>query len=554
MTASWPRAKVAPEGTHHLLDGVPLYPARFRRVWKYHVPGLAPVSADDGAFHIDEHGLAAYPARHLQVFGFYEGRAAVAGVSGWHHVLPGGRALYPERYAWCGNYQEGRSAVRAGDGGYLHLDETGAPVSAARWRYAGDYRDGVAVVQGEDGWSTHVDRAGRMVHRRWFLDLDVYHKGFARARDASGWTHVDATGAPAYPRRFAAVEPFYNGQSRVERWDGGMEVIDERGETVVELRGALRSGLQAASGELVAWWRSEAATAAVSLGLFERLPLEDRTMGDGVLAERLRTLLAALAETGLVDRVGDEWRATESGDHLRREHPSSLAEACRYWATDGRAPWRDLDRALRDPDWHAADPFADMARDPGRVAAYHHAISPYAAHDYAAVPAVLEPGHRRLIDAGGGTGALAASITRALPGCDVTVLERPEVAALGRGGALGGDRACFVEADLFAPWPVRGDGIVLARVLHDWEDDRAATVLRNAARALDAGGRIYVVELVRPERGFSGSLLGLHMMLATGGRERTRAEFDRLFRAAGLRIAEARPLPGICTVLVGVPA
>jgi hypothetical protein len=64
----------------------------------------------------------------------------------------------------------------------------------------------------------------------------VLHKGFARARDGAGWTHVDRAGRPAYVRRFAMVEPFYNGQARVERHDGGLAVIDERGERVVELR------------------------------------------------------------------------------------------------------------------------------------------------------------------------------------------------------------------------------------------------------------------------------------------------------------------------------
>jgi Fe-S cluster biogenesis protein NfuA len=33
-------------------------------------------------------------------------------------------------------------------------------------------------------------------------------------------------GTPIYAGSFAAMEPFYNGQARVERFDGGLEVID----------------------------------------------------------------------------------------------------------------------------------------------------------------------------------------------------------------------------------------------------------------------------------------------------------------------------------------
>jgi len=82
----------------------------------------------------------------------------------------------------------------------------------------------------------NIGREGEWLHARWFRDLDVYHKGFASARDGGGWMHIEGAGEPAYARRFAAVEPFYNGFARVELVDGSLEVIDESGGTVVVLR------------------------------------------------------------------------------------------------------------------------------------------------------------------------------------------------------------------------------------------------------------------------------------------------------------------------------
>jgi hypothetical protein len=122
------------------------------------------------------------------------------------------------------------------DGMYFHIDCQGLPLYEARWHYAGDYRDGIAVVQAEDGLSTHIDNLGRQVHRKWYMDLDVFHKGFARAKDESGWTHVDHCGNPVYARRFLSVEPFYNGQARVERFDGALEVINSAGITITQIR------------------------------------------------------------------------------------------------------------------------------------------------------------------------------------------------------------------------------------------------------------------------------------------------------------------------------
>jgi hypothetical protein len=232
----WRRAVVGPHGDHHLVDGAPMYAARFDRVLPFHAPGLAPVRRGPDAWHINATGNAAYEARFRQTFGFYEDLAAVEDELGWCHIPPTGVPVYGERYAWCGNFQGGRCAVRAGDGRYFHITPVGARVYAETWRYAGDYREGFAVVQADDGRSTHVDGRGRLVHERWFLDLDVFHKGYARARDAGGWHHVDREGRAVYERRFAMVEPFYNGQARVERFDGGLEVIDEVGGVVLKLR------------------------------------------------------------------------------------------------------------------------------------------------------------------------------------------------------------------------------------------------------------------------------------------------------------------------------
>ena len=88
--------------------------------------------------------------------------------------------------------------MRDGDGLFLHLDLEGVPVGTERHLYAGDFRDGLAVVRGRsDGLCTHVDRSGQETHRVRFLDLDVFHKGFARARDAAGWFHIGLDGRAA---------------------------------------------------------------------------------------------------------------------------------------------------------------------------------------------------------------------------------------------------------------------------------------------------------------------------------------------------------------------
>jgi SAM-dependent methyltransferase len=184
------------------------------------------------------------------------------------------------------------------------------------------------------------------------------------------------------------------------------------------------------------------------------------------------------------------------------------------------------------------------------VEALHAALRPYAEHDYANVASVLDPSHRSVIDAGGGSGALARALLRAWPHVTVTVLDRSEVVAQGLANDNWGARLGWMAGDLFAPWPVRAEAIVLARVLHDWPDDEAVAILRNARENLMPGGRLYVVEMVREAGNFEGALLSLHLLLSTGGRERTRAEFEALLARAGLRLVEVRALAQVSDVLV----
>lgn len=548
----WRRATVAPDRTHHLIDGAPAYAARYVDVLKFHPPGLAPARAPDGATHITPRGEPAYTGRFERTFGFYEGLAAVVTPQGWVHVRPDGAPIVDDRFAWCGNYQGGRCAARTFDGWYLHLDVDGRAAYPGRWRYAGDYRDGVAVVQRGDGSHSHVDANGRLLHGRWFVDLDVFHKGFARARDDAGWTHVDETGVPVYEARFAAVEPFYNGQARVERRDGGLEVIDEQGATVITLRPARDSGFHALSRDLVGAWRTDTLAGAVALGVIEALPATQHGLADrlGLHPQRLGALLRALRDLDVASPRGDSWHLTAKGALLRRDHPLTLADAAVEYAGPLRALWGALPDALRGA--HPRDVFADVAADPQRIAPHHRMLASYARHDYEGVPGALGlQGHERVLDVGGGVGALASLLLDAHPQLDVVLLDRPEVLDLVEVGLR--SRVTRVGADLFGPWGVQADVVLLARVVHDWDDARAVQILRSARDALRPGGRLFVVELVVQGDGAFGGLCDLHLLLATGGRERSEAEYARLFDAAGFDLTGVRSSPSVPSVLVGAP-
>ena len=558
MSSDWRDYRISADGTHHTCDGRPAYQARFLDVLKFHAPGLAPVLDSSGAYHITPDGLPAYGSRHIRTFGFYEGRAAVNSADGWFHVLPDGGALYPERYAWCGNFQEERCAVRLPDGRYFHLNDRGASAYPERYRYAGDFKDGYAVVQRDDGKHSHIGPSGKLLHGEWFLDLDVYHKAFARARDEGGWHHVEIQGQPLYQDRYRNVEPFYNGQARVEGFDGSLSVVGESGETMLQLGGPLRTPLEELSGDMVGMWRTQVIRAAVELGVFEALPASaqdiERTLE---LADSAGIrLMRALSELGLVQRdAKGVYRPTEKGALLQRSHPLSLTDAASLWGGETYAAWAEAEYSLRTGRSALrklyGQNFFELLKDrPERLQSSHRAFASYARHDYESLAKACDFGtHGHILDAGGGTGELSFALLRAYPKLTATVMDLPEV--VGRSVAPDGlkGRCQFVPGDFFEQWPCRSDAVVLARVLHDWPDDDSVRILARARASMPAGGALYVVEMVLDGITGSGGLLDLNMLIVAGGAERTEEQFRHLLDGTGFDFLGVIPTGSVSSVI-----
>jgi len=528
----WKNTTIAPDGSHHLYRGTSFYEDRFDSVMKYHDPGLAPVYGDDESWHIDVHGKPAYRERYRRVFGFYEGLAANEDRDGWAHMRTDGTAAYDTRYEWCGNFQDGLCTVRLANGLYRHIHKNGEPAYENLWNYAGDFRDGIAVVQRDDGLSSHIDAEGRLLHTKWFLDLDVFHKGYARAKDQDGWGHIDVQGRPAYSLRYQMIEPFYNGQARVERHDGGIEIIDENGDRLMEVRPARRSAFAELSDDMVGFWKTETIAAAIKLKILEALPgsLEEIASDCGLPSRKLNRILKALAEMGIARKnsMKSQWELTAKGRLLKHDHPKTLADAALEYAGPLQQAWKQIPEALLRENYCPPDIFRAVAEDEQRRHIHHRMLRSYALHDYEKLVPFLPIRHGdRVVDAGGGSGILAEMIKNHFNDIQLTVFDLPEVAR------LVDEDIQSIGGDFFKKWSIQADVIILARVLHDWNDDKALLILKNARNALSPGGRLVVVEMMVSESGYNGSLCDLHLLVGSGGTQRTREQFRRLLEEAG---------------------
>jgi hypothetical protein len=230
----WKNTTVSKDNTHHLLNGMPIYTVRFLEVLKFHSPGIAAVIDESGWYHIDVSGNPLYSIRFTRTFGYYQDRASVQLNDNWFHIDLNGNRSYENNYNWVGNYQYGYCVVRNKLNSYYHINLDGERIYQIDYIYAGDFKDDYAVIRDKTQLCTHIDQNGSYIHNKWFEELDIFHKGFARAKDSTGWFHIDLFGNPAYDTRFDWIEPFYNGQALVSLNEQRL-IIDESGSIVLNL-------------------------------------------------------------------------------------------------------------------------------------------------------------------------------------------------------------------------------------------------------------------------------------------------------------------------------
>jgi hypothetical protein len=296
-----------------------------------------------------------------------------------------------------------------------------------------------------------------------------------------------------------------------------------------------------------AYQASAALHAAARLGIADALEARPRSaagiaeaIGGDVHAPALRRLLRALVALDVLEEVpGGAFALSAAGRNLPAGAPGSLRDLVLFFGhADMWQSWMELERCIRTGQtagmllFGSEDPFARYAADPNFGPVFNRAIT--RAYDFSAF--------RQVVDVGGGHGRLLAAILAASPSTRGILFDLPSVVAdaepvLSAAGVA--DRCAIMGGDMFAAIPEGGDLYVLMRVLHDWDDARAVALLKRCRQAaLQTGAPLLIAERVLGERmtcdprAQSDALADLNMLVRTGGRERTEAEFAVLLEAA----------------------
>ena len=148
--------------------------------------------------------------------------------------------------------------------------------------------------------------------------------------------------------------------------------------------------------------------------------------------------------------------------------------------------------------------------------------------------------HRRLLDVGGGDGGFACAAARRAPALQVQVFDLPGVAerATQRFEQAGLSARCHAQGGDFLrdALPPGADLISLLRVVHDHDDDRVLSLLRNVRRALPENGRLLLAEPLADTPGAQAmghAYFGFYLLAMGRGQPRSEARLRDLLQASG---------------------
>ncbi len=148
--------------------------------------------------------------------------------------------------------------------------------------------------------------------------------------------------------------------------------------------------------------------------------------------------------------------------------------------------------------------------------------------------------HQRLLDVGGGEGEFIATVATRYPALQLMLFDLPTVAAraqvrLNERGL--GQRSRTESGDFFNDsLPQGADIVTLVRVMHDHDDARIVSLLRNIATALPVGGTLLIAEPMADTPGaepVGDAYFGLYFLAMGRGKARTFKQMSALLTQAG---------------------
>lgn len=321
---------------------------------------------------------------------------------------------------------------------------------------------------------------------------------------------------------------------------------------------------------ILSYMTTQAIYVAAKLGIADLLkdgPKSSLQLAEetNVHARSLYRVLRALAGIGIFTEVEDDsFALTPLAETLRSDAHGSLRGTAIFMGDDWHLRvWADIMHSVRTGEPAVEHVFGKpifsyLAENTEDAAVFNDAMTSMSSSVIEAIMAAYDfSSIERIVDVAGGHGLLIGSILKANPQMKGILFDVPSVieGARKRLEAEGVEKRCeLIAGDFFESVPGGGDAYIMKHIIHDWDDERALTILKNCHRVMRSDDKVLLVEMVVPKRDepAAGKFLDIEMLLFTGGCERTEEEYAALFERAGFRLTKITPTASPYSVIEAV--
>lgn len=327
---------------------------------------------------------------------------------------------------------------------------------------------------------------------------------------------------------------------------------------------------QAQLGQMITgYWTSQAIYAAAKFGIADLLTggpksVEELASATDTMPELLYRLLRALASVGIfAEEDGKRFSLTPLAEPLGSDVAGSQRSLALMMGDDQYRAWGNLADTVQTGD-NAYEKifgkpiFDHLAEQPEKARIFDDAMTGIHGRETGAILDACDfAGIKVLADIGGGNGSKITAILQKHPNMKGILFDLPHVVERARPKieAAGlGERCQLVTGDFFQAVPSGADAYVMRHIIHDWNDEKSLTILRNCHAVMSPGNKLLLVESVIPPGNdpFMGKFLDLTMMLIPGGKERTEDEYRELYDKAGFDLVRIVPTSTEVSVIEGV--
>lgn len=320
-------------------------------------------------------------------------------------------------------------------------------------------------------------------------------------------------------------------------------------------------------------WMSQAICVAAELHIPDLLANGAQTLDELVIKTQcprasLHRLLRGLASLGICFEQGDaSYSLAPMGSLLRSSASSSVRSWAIWWGRHLWPVWQDLRFSVgtgRSARQRATggQGYTHVEADPEAASIFNRAMVELTRLVADEVVRIYDfSAARRVVDLGGGYGALLITILKAYPALQGVLFDLPhaidgtktQVVDIGIAS-----RCDYVAGNFFESVPSGADIYLLKSILHNWDEKHAALILDNCRRAMSTQAKLVLIERMIPEqmkdspRERALARSDLNMLVGLGGRERTKAEFAALLASTGLRVVNVLPVAPEYTLIEGV--